>query len=40
VKDRTVDTTLELLAADLAVQGTDAGLLVKLHSDGLLVVAE
>ena len=37
---RTVDGALELLAADLALQVANAELLVELHGDRLLVVAE
>jgi hypothetical protein len=37
---RTVDGTLELLAADLAVERAAAGLLVELDLDRLFVVAE
>ena len=37
---RTVDATLEPLPADLAVQRTDAGLLVELDVDRLLVITE
>lgn len=35
-----VDAALEVLAADLAVEGADAGFLVDLDGDGLFVVAE
>lgn len=37
---RTIDATLKFLAADFALEVAHAGLFVKLHGDGLLVVAE
>lgn len=38
--ERTVDGTLEALAADFAFQRADAGLLIDLDGNGVLVIAE